>query len=70
MLRALRALRLVKLLRLLRGMALLKRWETRLSLDYAMLTMLQGGNPDGVPEAAAPAFSDPNGGADLPAEAS
>ena len=39
-LRVLRVLRLVKLLRLLRGMALLKRWETMISLDYATLSVM------------------------------
>ena len=38
-LRVVRVLRLVKLLRLLRGMRLLKRWETRVSVDYGLLTL-------------------------------
>ena len=41
--RVLRILRLVKLLRLLRGMALLKRWETRVSVDYGMLSIISAG---------------------------
>ena len=40
-LRVLRVVRLVKLLRLLRGFALLKRWETQMSIDYASLSVLQ-----------------------------
>ena len=40
-LRVLRVLRLVKLLRLLRGMRIFKRWETRLSIDYSMLSLVQ-----------------------------
>jgi hypothetical protein len=40
-LRVFRVLRLVKLLRLLRGFTLLKRWETRMTIDYASLSVLQ-----------------------------
>ena len=40
-LRVLRILRLVKLLKLLRGLTLLRRWETRLSIDYAVLSVVQ-----------------------------
>ena len=38
-LRVLRALRLIKLLRLLRGSRILKRWEVRIAINYAMLEM-------------------------------
>ena len=39
-LRLLRVLRLIKLLRLLRGLRLFQRWETRLSIDYGMLQLV------------------------------
>lgn len=39
--RLLRVLRLIKLLRLLRGMRILKRWETRLEINYGMLSLVQ-----------------------------
>jgi hypothetical protein len=39
-LRVLRALRLIKLLRLLRGSRILKRWEVRVAINYAMLEMV------------------------------
>lgn len=41
MLRGLRVLRLFKMLRLLRGMRLMQRWETRLTIDYGMLSLAQ-----------------------------
>ena len=41
MLRVIRVLRLAKMLRLLRGMRLLQRWETRLRIDYGMLSLAQ-----------------------------
>ena len=41
MLRTLRILRLFKMLRLLRSMRLMKRWETRLRIDYGMLALAQ-----------------------------
>ena len=40
-LRVVRVLRLFKLLRLLRGLRVLKRWETRVSVDYGMLSLVQ-----------------------------
>ncbi|KAL1522314.1 hypothetical protein AB1Y20_017306 [Prymnesium parvum] len=39
-LRVLRVLRLVKLLRLVRGLRLLKRWETRVSINYGILQLV------------------------------
>ena len=39
--RLLRVLRLFKLLRLLRASRLLRRWETRMSINYGLLTMLR-----------------------------
>jgi len=40
-LRVVRVLRLVKLLRLLRGSRMLKRWCTKVAINYALLTMWQ-----------------------------
>jgi hypothetical protein len=40
-LRVIRTLRLIKLLRLLRGSRVLKRWETRISMPYATIALLQ-----------------------------
>ena len=37
--RVVRLLRLMKLLRVLRGMRIFARWEARLALDYAVLTL-------------------------------
>ena len=40
-LRVIRALRLIKLARLVRASRLIRRWETRLSINYAMLALLR-----------------------------
>eukprot|EP00959_Pyramimonas_sp_CCMP1952_P276216 5773824-Pyramimonas_sp.AAC.1 len=37
--RILRLLRLVKLLRVLRGQRLFRRWESRMALNYALLSL-------------------------------
>ena len=40
-LRAIRTLRLIKLVKLARGSRIFKRWEMRLSIDYALLSIVQ-----------------------------
>ena len=52
--RIIRLLRLIKLVRLVRGARILKRWESKLAINYSTLTLWQSAAGPKVPSSQLP----------------